>query len=62
MKLTYLQTQMPLPNTIPDLWRLCYDHKSTSIVMLNEVEEAKQEEEEGEEVLCFNLLSYTYTT
>ncbi|KAK0064948.1 receptor-type tyrosine-protein phosphatase alpha, partial [Biomphalaria pfeifferi] len=33
-----LVTQMPLPNTVTDFWRLIYDHKSYCIVMLNEVE------------------------
>ena len=33
---------MPLPNTIRDIWRLCYDHKSTSIVMLNDLDESDE--------------------
>ncbi|KAK3787252.1 hypothetical protein RRG08_055974 [Elysia crispata] len=33
-----LVTQMPLPDTVIDFWRLIYDHKSHCIVMLNEVE------------------------
>ncbi|KAH9505383.1 hypothetical protein Btru_058592 [Bulinus truncatus] len=33
-----LVTQMPLPNTVTDFWRLVYDHKCSCIVMLNEVE------------------------
>ncbi|XP_035826839.1 receptor-type tyrosine-protein phosphatase alpha [Aplysia californica] len=33
-----LVTQMPLPNTVVDFWRLVYDHGSYCIVMLNEVE------------------------
>ncbi|XP_059158477.1 receptor-type tyrosine-protein phosphatase mu-like [Physella acuta] len=33
-----LVTQMPLPNTVTDFWRLIYDHKSYCLVMLNEVE------------------------
>ncbi|XP_033636915.1 receptor-type tyrosine-protein phosphatase T-like isoform X2 [Asterias rubens] len=32
----YIATQMPTPNTIGDIWRLVYDHKSTCIVMLNQ--------------------------
>ncbi|XP_070563073.1 receptor-type tyrosine-protein phosphatase kappa-like isoform X2 [Ptychodera flava] len=31
----FLATQMPLPNTIVDFWRLLYDYKSCSVVMLN---------------------------
>ncbi|XP_072019233.1 receptor-type tyrosine-protein phosphatase mu-like [Amphiura filiformis] len=34
-KHTYISTQMPLPTTVSDLWRLVYDYKATSIVMLN---------------------------
>ncbi|RUS88217.1 hypothetical protein EGW08_004049, partial [Elysia chlorotica] len=33
-----LVTQMPLPDTVFDFWRLIYDHRSHCIVMLNEVE------------------------
>ncbi|CAL1529511.1 unnamed protein product [Lymnaea stagnalis] len=33
-----LVTQMPLPNTVIDFWRLVHDHKSYCLVMLNEVE------------------------
>ncbi|XP_038066685.1 receptor-type tyrosine-protein phosphatase F-like [Patiria miniata] len=34
-KSMYIGTQMPMPNTVTDFWRLMYDHKATSIVMLN---------------------------
>ncbi|XP_072041031.1 receptor-type tyrosine-protein phosphatase T-like [Amphiura filiformis] len=34
-KAMYLGTQMPLPNTVDDIWRLVYDYESTTIVMLN---------------------------
>ncbi|XP_071799860.1 receptor-type tyrosine-protein phosphatase T-like isoform X2 [Asterias amurensis] len=33
----YIATQMPLPHTISDMWRMVYDYKSTCIVMLNTV-------------------------
>ncbi|XP_076441135.1 receptor-type tyrosine-protein phosphatase T-like [Babylonia areolata] len=34
-----LVTQMPLPNTVTDFWRLVYDHKCHTIVMLNDVDD-----------------------
>nr|XP_006813558.1 PREDICTED: receptor-type tyrosine-protein phosphatase mu-like [Saccoglossus kowalevskii] len=37
VKESFMVTQMPLPNTIVDLWRMVYDYKSTSIVMLNDM-------------------------
>ncbi|XP_077867374.1 receptor-type tyrosine-protein phosphatase T-like [Saccoglossus kowalevskii] len=38
VKEAFMVTQMPLPNTIVDLWRMVYDYKSTSIVMLNDMD------------------------
>ncbi|XP_038048244.1 receptor-type tyrosine-protein phosphatase mu-like [Patiria miniata] len=35
----YIATQMPMPNTTADIWRLVYDHKATCIVMLNPLDE-----------------------
>ena len=32
----YLLTQMPLPDTAVDFWRLVYDHKCPTIIMLLE--------------------------
>ncbi|KAI0221675.1 Receptor-type tyrosine-protein phosphatase T [Lamellibrachia satsuma] len=34
----YLLTQMPLPNTIVDFWRLVYDQECPTIIMLDEVD------------------------
>ncbi|XP_021354522.1 receptor-type tyrosine-protein phosphatase kappa-like [Mizuhopecten yessoensis] len=34
-RVEYLITQMPLPHTVVDLWRLVYEQHITSIVMLN---------------------------
>ena len=28
-------TQMPLPDTIPDIWRMIYDYNLGTIVMMN---------------------------
>ncbi|XP_038048236.1 receptor-type tyrosine-protein phosphatase kappa-like [Patiria miniata] len=35
----YITTQMPMPNTTADIWRLVYDQKATCIVMLNHLDE-----------------------
>uniref|UniRef100_H2Y4Y1 protein-tyrosine-phosphatase n=1 Tax=Ciona savignyi TaxID=51511 RepID=H2Y4Y1_CIOSA len=35
----FLLTQMPLPNTVIDIWRLIYDHNCSSIVMMNDITE-----------------------
>ncbi|KAK3591264.1 hypothetical protein CHS0354_010629 [Potamilus streckersoni] len=32
----YIVTQMPLPNTVADFWRMLYDYSSDTVVMLNE--------------------------
>ncbi|XP_064605996.1 receptor-type tyrosine-protein phosphatase alpha-like [Liolophura sinensis] len=32
----FLVTQMPLPSTVADFWRLLYDYQSDTVVMLNE--------------------------
>ena len=31
----FMTTQMPMANTVEDLWRLMYDYNCTSIVQLN---------------------------
>ena len=33
----FIMTQVPLEHTIPDLWRLVYDHSVSTIVLLNEL-------------------------
>ena len=35
----YIITQMPLPHTVNDLWRMLFDHKSCSVIMLNAMDE-----------------------
>ncbi|XP_077981355.1 receptor-type tyrosine-protein phosphatase T-like [Glandiceps talaboti] len=37
-KNAFLVTQMPMPNTVIDFWRMVYDYKSYSIVMLNDMD------------------------
>ena len=34
-KTGFLLTQMPLPNTVTDFWRLVYDQHVCNVVMLN---------------------------
>ncbi|XP_033636492.1 receptor-type tyrosine-protein phosphatase T-like [Asterias rubens] len=35
----YITTQMPLPQTVGDLWRMAYDYNATFIVMLNSMDD-----------------------
>nr|XP_054765212.1 receptor-type tyrosine-protein phosphatase epsilon-like [Lytechinus pictus] len=38
----YMATQMPLPHTIEDFWRMIYDYNSKVIVMLNDINKNDQ--------------------
>ncbi|XP_077981179.1 receptor-type tyrosine-protein phosphatase kappa-like [Glandiceps talaboti] len=38
----FLATQMPLPYTVIDFWRMLYDHKSCSVVMLNSMDQSDE--------------------
>eukprot|EP00058_Branchiostoma_floridae_P017034 XP_002602522.1 hypothetical protein BRAFLDRAFT_93828 [Branchiostoma floridae] len=35
----YIATQAPLPNTVLDMWRLVYDYRISSVVMLNDMDD-----------------------
>ena len=48
-KYDFISTQMPMPNTVADIWRLVYDQKATSIVMLNPLD--------GEDAVSYCLSS-----
>ena len=37
-----MATQMPLPDTQEDLWRLLYDRSSKTVIMLNELDTADE--------------------
>ena len=32
----FIVTQMPLPKTVADFWRMLYDYNSNTVIMLNE--------------------------
>uniref|UniRef100_A0A8C4N9C0 protein-tyrosine-phosphatase n=1 Tax=Eptatretus burgeri TaxID=7764 RepID=A0A8C4N9C0_EPTBU len=40
----FIVTQHPLPNTVKDFWRLVFDYRCTSIVMLNDIPQYWPEE------------------
>ncbi|CAK8689546.1 receptor-type tyrosine-protein phosphatase kappa-like isoform X2 [Clavelina lepadiformis] len=39
---SFLVTQMPLPSTVIDIWRLMYDYNCNSVVMMNDASEHDQ--------------------
>lgn len=44
---SYMASQGPLQHTIEDFWRMIWEWRSCSIVMLTELEERGQVEREG---------------
>ena len=39
-KQAYIATQGPLPDTTDDFWRMLWEHKSTIVVMLTQLNES----------------------
>ena len=40
---SFIITQMPLPDTVTDFWRLVHDQSVSTIVMLNDMKTAEAE-------------------
>ena len=49
---SYIITQMPLPHTVIDFWRMVYEHGCNSIVMLNSMDD-------GDEVRSYSFTDYS---
>ena len=62
----FIGTQMPMPNTTADIWRMVYDYKATCIVMLNPLDPddevssfaSNQKRRIGPKKLCRNLTQH----
>ena len=53
---SHIITQMPLPHTVIDLWRVVHEHNVGSIVMLNQISPADDVRRSGG-LLCCGVLS-----
>ena len=43
-KSAFLLTQMPLPHTVTDFWRLVYDQHVSTVVMMNNISDDADDE------------------
>ena len=54
----YIITQMPLPHTVIDFWRMVYEHKCSSVVMLNPMDEEEEVGHVGLKTIFWGAILY----